>query len=182
MPLPPKVQFYDGEIDAELDQLLEKVRENEELHEIVARLKFMVKVRSEALLEGLGEPKERSEVTARNVVKAVFPEVDDIEANEQAKRVYERLKFEVEVFFSGLRRPSERCPLCGRAKSESAGELIGFQVADRLGEAYRREVETGGPPSQLWEQLLTEEHRMELVTVCAQFLAKHTVRGAQGVS
>jgi len=55
MPLPPKVQFYDSEIDAELDQPLEKVAENEELQSIVARLKFMVNVRRDALKEWLAE-------------------------------------------------------------------------------------------------------------------------------
>ena len=49
VPLPPKVRFYDGEIDATLDQLVQKVAENEELREIALQLKFMVKIRSAAL-------------------------------------------------------------------------------------------------------------------------------------
>jgi hypothetical protein len=55
MPLPPKVQFYDKKSDAELDQLMTKVAEDEKLSEALARLKFMVKVRSDALKQRLAE-------------------------------------------------------------------------------------------------------------------------------
>jgi hypothetical protein len=55
MPLPAKAMFYDAEIAASLDELASKVAENEDLLNLVARLKFMVKIRSEALKKWLTE-------------------------------------------------------------------------------------------------------------------------------
>ena len=59
MPLPASVNFYDAEIAASLDDLLANVAEREELCELVERIKFLVKKRTEHLEEWLAQSGEQ---------------------------------------------------------------------------------------------------------------------------
>lgn len=60
MALPARIEFYDAEISASLDELGARVTEDEELSELVARIQFMVKTRSEHLEKWLTESDPRN--------------------------------------------------------------------------------------------------------------------------
>jgi hypothetical protein len=64
--------------------------------------------------------KEKSEIYARRLVRAAFPEVGDkLEQNAYCMRVYQLLKQDLELFFNEMIPPvneSDPCPLCGRSR------------------------------------------------------------------
>src|SRR5262245_51948458 len=81
MPLPARVTFYDEEITANLDDLGARVGENEKLSNLVQRLKFLVKTRSEHLEKWLAEgcPRVATFVvwSSRDNIEGVFSTLAD---------------------------------------------------------------------------------------------------------
>ena len=83
MPLPARVSVYDSEVEANLDDLLVRVGENEKVSNLVERLKFLVTTRSAHLAEWLAKSGQVSNQTVfvvwsrRDNAQGVFSSLAD---------------------------------------------------------------------------------------------------------
>ena len=65
--------------------------------------------------------KERVEMYARRVAMSAFELTPDIDMGQSAPatHVYERLKFDLTLFFDSIAPVSDRCPVCGKPIEKS---------------------------------------------------------------
>ena len=123
--------------------------------------------------------RQKSEMYARQLVSNAFQitDPDELEQNEQARHIYERLKADLERVFNEELPLSDRCWGCGKMRNEPRGELIGYQFVDGLREAYERQAYQLDPQTRTLCEQLSAANRGDLIAVCAEFMLKHTVRG-----
>ena len=126
------------------------------------------------------EQQFKSEMYARQLVKNAFGLFDkgELEGNEQARDIYERLREDLKVMFDEFMPISPRCPVCGKFRKEPTKGLMPYELADRLREAYERQApQLDAKARTLWEQL----DRLDMIAVCAELLSGCVVlTGADG--